>query len=54
MTNIGFFLGMLEEVVLGEHLKNSGSCCLNDVQLAEEVFFVLVVYLSLADEDVVK
>ena len=54
MTDIRFPLGMLKEVVLRKHLKNSRSGCFNDIQLAEKMLFVLVVDLPLAYEDVVE
>jgi hypothetical protein len=54
MPNVGFFLGLLHESRLWEHFQHPGSCHLDYVQLTEQMFLVLFVYLPLADKDVVE
>lgn len=54
MTDEWFFLGLIHESALGEHLQNSCCCYLDYIQLAKQMFFVLFVYLSLADENMVE
>ena len=54
MANVWFLLGLFHEGSLGEHLEHSDSGDIYNVQLAEKVFFILLVYLSLTDENMVE
>ena len=54
MTEIGFFLGIVQEVVFREHTEHPGNGYIDDIQFTKQVFLVLIVDISLADENMVE
>ena len=51
MAEIGFFPALLEHVLCAQEFLKDPRCDFYDVELAEEVLFVLQINLAIADKD---